>query len=41
LLPGLRSKGFVSRAGEYCFMMPDEPLAHVTGTFIRIGDRIS
>jgi hypothetical protein len=29
-LPGLRMSGCVSRAGEYCFMMPDEPLAQIT-----------
>ncbi len=28
--PGLRSSGRVSRAGEYCFMMPEEPLAQIT-----------
>ncbi len=29
-LPGLRSSGCVSRAGEYCFMMPELPLAQIT-----------
>ncbi len=29
-VPGLRLSGLVSRAGEYCFMMPDEPLAQIT-----------
>ena len=29
-LPGLRFSGFVSRAGEYCFMMPELPLAQIT-----------
>jgi hypothetical protein len=28
--PGRRTSGLVSRAGEYCFMMPDEPLAQIT-----------
>ncbi len=32
-LPGLRTSGFVSRAGEYCFMMPDDPLAQITPWF--------
>jgi len=31
--PGLRSSGFVSRAGEYCFMIPDAPLAQITPWF--------
>jgi hypothetical protein len=26
----LRSNGFVSRAGEYCFMIPELPLAQIT-----------
>ena len=29
-LPGLRRSGCVSRAGEYCFMIPEEPLAQIT-----------
>ncbi len=29
-LPGLRSNGLRSLAGEFCFMMPAEPLAHST-----------
>ena len=33
LEPGLRSSGWVSRAGEYCFMMPDEPLAQIAPWF--------
>ena len=28
--PGLRRSGLVSRAGEYCFMMPELPLAQIT-----------
>ena len=28
-----RSSGFCSRAGEYCVMMPAEPLAHSTPLF--------
>ncbi len=31
--PGLRASGRVSRAGEYCCMMPDEPLAQITPLF--------
>jgi hypothetical protein len=33
LAAGLRSSGLVSRAGEYCFMMPDAPLAQITPLF--------
>ena len=29
-LPALRRSGWVSRAGEYCFMIPDDPLAQIT-----------
>jgi hypothetical protein len=29
----LRIKGCVNRAGEYCFMIPDEPLAQMTPWF--------
>ena len=32
--PGLRRSGCVSRAGEYCFMMPDAPLAQITPLLI-------
>ena len=32
-LPALRSSGCVSRAGETCFMIPDEPLAQITPWF--------
>ena len=28
--PACACKGLVSRAGEYCFMIPDEPLAQIT-----------
>jgi len=28
--PALRFSGLVSRAGEYCFMMPEAPLAQIT-----------
>ena len=31
--PGLRSSGFVNRAGEYCFMMPEAPFAQITPLF--------
>ena len=32
-VPGLRMSGFVRRAGEYCFMIPDAPLAQITPWF--------
>ena len=32
-LPGLRFSGFLSFAGEYCFMIPADPLAHSTPLF--------
>jgi hypothetical protein len=32
-VPALRRSGWVSRAGEYCFMMPEEPLAQITPWF--------
>jgi hypothetical protein len=28
--PALRRSGCVSRAGEFCFMIPEEPLAQIT-----------
>jgi hypothetical protein len=31
--PCLRKSGRVSRAGEYCFMIPDDPLAQITPWF--------
>ena len=33
-LPGLRSSGCVSRAGDTCFMIPAEPLAQITPRLI-------
>jgi hypothetical protein len=30
----LRASGRVSRAGEYCFMIPDAPLAQMTPRLI-------
>ena len=31
--PFLRLKGLVKRAGEYCFIIPEEPLAQITPLF--------
>jgi hypothetical protein len=28
--PDRRTRGLVRRPGEYCFMIPDEPLAQIT-----------
>ena len=33
-VPGLRMRGCVSRAGEYCFMIPETPLAQITPLLI-------
>jgi hypothetical protein len=32
-LPALRSSGCVMRAGDTCFMIPEEPLAQITPWF--------
>ena len=32
-LPALRSSGWVNRAGDTCFMIPDAPLAQITPWF--------
>jgi hypothetical protein len=34
LRPGLRRRGLVSRAGEYCFIIPEAPLAQSTPLLI-------
>jgi hypothetical protein len=31
--PFFRKRGWVMRAGEYCFMIPDDPLAQSTPSF--------
>ena len=31
--PGFRMSGCMRRAGEYCFMIPDDPFAQITPLF--------
>ena len=33
--PALRRRGLVSRAGEYCFMMPAEPYTYVSSRLVK------